>query len=174
MNTIGTVQNGKYIGTPSTPVQKARFAEMLQTRQAPRCMTDAVFFEGQGTLASQFGSDTRSLEQVTQAAIRQGYTPNPNDVYNAQLARSVGDPLAFIPASGGRGYVADVLRKQGRSSVDGAVIVHSETKAPKRKRLGDDLVREGMQEMIAANPDLARIDKRDLASEVISRHGAKK
>jgi hypothetical protein len=149
-------------------------AEMCALRSAPRGMTDNVFFEGVGTLAKQFEGDERVLEKVTKTAMAHGYKPNPNDFYNSSLAAFVGDPKAFIPASGGRGHVQAVCEERGWSC-QGAVKVKGRDRKPvKQIRLGKDIVARTVQETIAADPSKARIDKRDLAAEVIRKHGAKK
>ena len=103
-----------------------RLAEMLALRKAPRCMTDDVFYGGQ-TLAQQFGNNASGLEQVTKAAKKHGYVPNSNDRYESGLCRpevGMGDPQAFVPASGGRGYVKRLLENRGWEGLsDGAVTV---------------------------------------------------
>jgi len=97
-----------------------RMSEMLAFQQAPRAMTDAVFFEGFGTLDKQFAGDEKVRDQVIKRAMASGYKPNNNDVYLSALARYPGDPEAFVPATGGRGHVKKVCEKRGWEC-DGAV-----------------------------------------------------
>lgn len=114
-------------------------AELLALRQFPGTMTDREFFEGQGTLADQFKGDEAMLNTIIERARSKGYNPNPNDVYVSALANDVGDPLAFVPPTGGRGHIQKVCEKRG-TSCHGAVEVKGrqpendprETKKPKK------------------------------------------
>ncbi len=173
IETVGEIVNGRYVRkTPATAKQKAGFAEMLRHRSPPKALTDREFFEGLGTLDKQFDGDPEGLKRTVQAARRNGYKASPNDVYLPAIAEFQGDPLAFVPATGGRGHIEKVL-KQRNMECDGVVTTKRERQPVKRKRLGDDLVREGVCDMVRANPDLRKVNKFDLASEVINQHGSK-
>lgn len=153
-----------------------RLAEMLAFRSPQRVLTDREYFEGRGTLAKQFDGDERVLEHVVGEAMKQGYRPNANDVYCSAIAESVGDPKAFVPATGGRGHIQKVLEERGWES-DGIVktkrreLVEAQQPVP----LGHDLVVKNAIKMLTKDPDLARrASKREIKEEVIHRHGAKK
>jgi len=152
-----------------------RLAEMLALRQAPRCMTDSVFFSSVGTLDKQFGNDTESLNRTVSIAKKHGYTPNPNDYYNASLANFVGDPKAFIPATGGRGHIQKVCEERG-TACSGAVTVKarqpdSDPLDNPKCKLNPRIVNRKVNQMIANNPVLAHKNRRDLVSRVVEKHG---
>lgn len=71
-----------------------RGAEMLALQAAPRCMTDAVRFEGVGTLEQQMGE--RQAEFIVNEAKKKGFTPTYRMQYMANMAMSPGDPEAFV------------------------------------------------------------------------------
>ena len=120
-----------------------RLADMLASRQAPGAMTDREFFEGRGTLADQFAGAEGQLAKVVAAARAQGYEPKPNDVYVPTLANSIGDPLAFVPPTGGRNHVRRVC-EQRQTSCEGAVTVQAPMyrEPTPDKPLSDKLIRE--------------------------------
>lgn len=157
--------------------ESPRMAEMLALRQAPRGMTDSVFFEGTKPIGKAYGNYQQGLEQLVDRAKKNGYTPNANDVYDSGLARFPGDPEAFIPPSGGRGYVKRLLEKRGWSA-EGAVSVKG--RQPERDpnegkpKLADKVANKLVDHMVKKNPDLKRVDRRELKAEVVHKHGAKK
>jgi hypothetical protein len=146
-------------------------SEMCAMRSAPRGMTDSVFFAGVGTLADQFLGDEAMLEKLVANATAKGHKPSANSYYCAPLANEPGDPLAFIPPSGGRGHVQAVCEQRGWAC-DGSVKVKGRKDEPKKTRLATDIVNQLVDMRIAADPDQARVDRRDLQAEVISKHGA--
>lgn len=119
---IGRINaSGKYERyRASTLADNDRLTEMLERQESPRCMTDSVFFAGVGTLADQFEGDEKMLETVVARARAKGYNPSYTDFYNSRLADDVGDPKAFIPATGGRHHVRQVLEERDWTC-DGAV-----------------------------------------------------
>lgn len=148
-----------------------RLQEMLASRGVPEAMTDREFTEGRGPLAKQFEGAEDQLEKVIAAARAQGYEPNPNDIYLPCLAERLGDPLAFCPPTGYRGHIRKVLEMRnwaGEGSVN-HVPYEEDPAAP--VALATDLIEEEIDRIIQENPDLARIDRRDLASEITYRHG---
>lgn len=150
-------------------------AEMLALRKAPRVMTDAVFFEGRGTLDKQFGEkdELRQLDELIAAAKSHGYTPNPNDVYEDGLADFFGDPKAFVSPSGGMTHVRRVLEEKG-VGCQGAFSLKSRPldNEPEHCRLAPDLVAEQVEQMMQLDPELRfKADPRELAEEAISKHG---
>jgi hypothetical protein len=152
-----------------------RMAEMLAFRQAPRANTDREFFEGRGTLETQFSGTPDALNYVIRNAMKHGYKPNPNDVYTSALARFPGDPQAFVPATGGRGHIQAVCERRGWAC-EGSVNVKSRepTEAPKSIRLGEDIVQKKIRKMVRENPDNARRPIGELRDEIINKHGSKK
>lgn len=99
-------------------------AEMLAMQQAPRGMTDDVFFSGIGTLDTQFsgGDGPSQLNHLVSEAKRHGYNPNYNDYYCDSIAAFPGDPKAFIPRSGGRAHAKQVLEERGWGTADGSAV----------------------------------------------------
>lgn len=104
--------------------ESVMLAEMLALQQAPRGMTDDVFFSGVGTLDQQFKGDEgkAQLGLLVNEAKKRGHKPNYNDYYVSGLASFPGDPDAFVPRTGGRAHVKNVLEKKGWAS-EGAVNV---------------------------------------------------
>lgn len=153
------------------------FAEMLALRRAPGARTDREFFADRGKLGDQFVSE-KVCDFYVNEARKNGYNPNPNDVYESSVARFPGDPRAFISPSGGRGQAADALEAQGfevsNRLGDGLVSVRSrpgEAAPIETPHLAPDLIDEMIENRIAANPDLARADRRELVEAVTYEHG---
>ena len=123
-------------------------ADMLAFRQAPRANTDREFFEGMGTLDTQFSGDEAMRDRLIAKAKSKGYKPNPNDVYLSSLARYPGDPEAFVPATGGRGHIKAVCEKRGWEC-DGSVKTkyREPEEAPKKKRLAEKIIKRKMLEI---------------------------
>jgi hypothetical protein len=150
------------------------FAEMVALQRGPRIMTDSVFFAGQGDLLKQFQGDRAQLESRVALARKHGYNPGPSDIYNPNLARFPGDPEAWIPPSGGRAHIRKVLAKRGWGC-QGAVELESRPNPPpKFKDLADDLAVEAAREMATRNPELRRLDKRELIAEARLKHSYQK
>ena len=152
------------------------FAAMLVLQSPPACRTDATFFEGRGTLDTQLGPAANHYASISE---QNGYRPNNTDVYEPGLARYQGDPEAFVPATGGRSHVKRVLEKRGFRVTPGTAVQHGmsieaiPSPPPKAKRMGEDMIRDNAQKMIAEDPSLARLSKRDLKEAVIAKHGPK-
>jgi hypothetical protein len=171
---IGRItKDGYQSEAASSELDKARLDDMFAARRAPQSQTDRELFQGKGLLGDQFDGDEVMLDKVINVARSHGYEPNATDFYNGGLARFVGDPLAFIPATGGRGHIRKVCEMTNRSCT-GAV----EYTAPLREdttpdvKLAPDLVARTMHEEIQANPDLAHKNKDDLREEIIDKYGA--
>jgi len=149
-----------------------KLAELLASRSPPRCMTDAVAFEGIGTLAKQFEGDEGQLKRVIQEAKKKGFTPGVNDFYCATIANCVGDPEAFIPPTGGRNHMRRLAEKRG-IPLEGAVTVKKPlySEPTPDVPLQENYVREKMAAMVAADPKAARASKRELRKEIIRKHG---
>lgn len=139
--------------------------------------TEAEFFHGRHTLDAQFRGNEKQLEAVVAAARKHGFTPSPTMIYDPGLARFMGDPEAFIPASGGLTHVKNVLARRGMECSGGLgsgglmeVKARQPEKEPEAGRLAPDLVNELVNQQIQENPDLARVDRRDLIAEVRAKH----
>lgn len=157
--------------------ESPRMAEMLALRQPPRLMTDDVYLAGRGTLEQQFPNE-QQRNLVIKAAMANGYKPKHTDVYEPNLARFAGDPEAFVNHGQGRGHVQKVLEQRGLPDLTGTV--KSKYRQPEedpwenpKHRLAPDIVERHIRQKVKDNPDLARVDKRDLAADVIAKHGSK-
>ena len=148
-----------------------RFAEMCACRRGPALMTDSVYFQGMPKLADQFASDTQ-MKKVLAIAKRYGYKPNANDIYNPSIARFQGDPEAFVPASGGRGYIRRLCEKRGWGC-EGAVNVKARPAErdpiAQSKLLGRDIVARYESEAIKKDPSWKK-RRKELREKVIAEH----
>lgn len=154
--------------------ESPRFAEMVALQAPPRCMTDREFFEGMGTLDSQFG-DPLYKKLILDKAKSKGFVPGAHDVYLSSLARFPGDPEAFVPPTGGRGHIRKICEQRGWAH-EGVVTVKGRNDAPnpldsKEKRLGEDLVRENMRKHLAKNPG-CNLSHGELRHTIIEKHGS--
>ncbi len=165
-----------------------KFAEMLTYQQPPGVVTDATFVAAakERTIRHVINNGTyadRMLMRKTLAAARkQGYKPNPNDIYEPQLAKKPGDPAAFIPAGNARGHVKAVCEARGMAC-EGSVNVrhrqpeHDPLGAP--KGLAEDLISEKVDAHVQENPALQKLKKkarrtayRNLREKIIHTHGS--
>ena len=151
-----------------------KLAEMFALQKAPQSLTDRELFQGYGPLESQFAGDPIGLAQVVRTAKRHGYKPNANDVYIAPLARFPGDPQAFVPPTGGRGYIKKLCEQRGWAC-DGVVKVKAKPldKEPESIPLAKDIVDEEVNARIQRNPDLKKKPRKELEAQVIEEHGSK-
>jgi hypothetical protein len=145
---------------------------MIACQRGPGLVTDNAFFAGQPPLRDQF-RDKRQLKKVLASARRHGYKPSPSDVYEPGLARFQGDPEAFVPRTGGRGYIKNLCHKRGWGC-NGAVNVEpAEPRVDPHTtgtRLGEDLIQGHMREEIQRNPAL-KGKKKELREKIIEKHG---
>lgn len=175
MSSFGVTKLANYVQIRRTG-ETHRWALMLASQSGPALNTDSMFFQGMPRLYEQFGSQ-RALDHVLKAAAKHGFKPNPTDIYQPGLARFKGDPEAFVPATGGRGYIKKLCETRGWA-VEGAVKVaarqpESDPLAPEKcVPLADDLVRARMRTAIAKNPELGRKPK-ELRAAIIAKHGSK-
>ena len=152
--------------------QTHRFAEMVACQAGPGLMTDSVFFAGLPKLQDQFANDTQR-EKVLATAQRHGYTPNPNDVYEPGLARFQGDPEAFVPPTGGRGYIRRLCERRGWGCNGAVEVQHSEPiRDPMEQSipLAESIVKRRMREAIQKDPSSGR-NKKKLRESIIAKHG---
>jgi hypothetical protein len=148
------------------------WAAMCAAQKAPASRTDREFFAGRHTLAQQFAGNEQQLAAIVDAARRQGFEPQANMIYDSTLARTLGDPQAFLSPSGGVGELRRKVEAVG-GSYDGAVKIKARQpeQPPEAAPLAPDLVADLIEQKVRENPDLARVDRRDLAAEVQSKHG---
>jgi hypothetical protein len=86
----------------------------------------------------------------------------------------VGDPKAFLRHGQARGHVKKVLEERGMEMTTDGNVKTVQREPPKRKRLADDIADAAGQEMVARDPSLAKLSKRELREAAIDKHGAKK
>jgi len=157
--------------------QTHRFAVMCAKERGPALMTDAVLFEGNARLGDNYHGSYGDALKAT--AKKYGFTDNYQ--YHPGLARwhpeerSEADPEAFIPPSGGRGYIKQLMEKRGWAC-DGAVDV--EGRGPERDPFDDavplapELVAQNAARFVKENPDEARkMDRQQLREHMIATHG---
>lgn len=156
--------------------ESKNIAEMCALRQAPRVMTDDVYLAGHGSLEKQI-PNPKQLELVVRTAMRNGYKPKHTDVYEPSMARYPGDPQAFVNHGQGLGHVKKVCEQRGVEDQSGTV--RTKARQPEKDpwenpkhRLAPDIVARKVRQRINENPDLARVDKRDLAADVVAKHGS--
>lgn len=136
--------------------------------------TDSQYFAIHGTLDKQFNSD-HDLEIRVREARKRGYNPSPNDVYEPSLARFIGDPEAFVPASGGRGHVKRVVRKRN-STCEGPVTVNDrfQTDPGPSTPLAPDLLKRYVRQKARESAAFRRLSKSDQKASVIEQHAYKR
>lgn len=155
--------------------QSDRWAAMCALQQAPRIMTDSVFFEGNRFIGDQFSD--YELGKARKVHARHGRRLDPTSVYHSGLARFQYDPEAFVPATGGRAYVKQLMARRGWSC-EGAVSAAG--REPERDPmdtavpLAEDLIRSNARQMVQDNPDLKRLSRRELRERVLEKHGPSK
>ena len=150
-------------------------ASMVALRKGPVLSTDDTFFQGQGTLYDQFGSQ-KALDRTLAASKAMGFVPPKNAVYFPNLARRKGDPEAYVTRAMGRSYIKKLLEKRGWES-DGAVKVQG--RQPENDPLdakncvpmGNDVIQHYAAKMVAKDPSLKRLKRSELRAKVIEKHG---
>lgn len=148
-----------------------RGAEMLALQSPPGAMTDVAFFQGHKRLGDELSE--RQMKAMKKELKRQKFRPNSTDVYVPGLARFQWDKEAFVPASGGRGYVKKLCESRGWAC-HGAVEVKGRKDEPKPdKVMSEALISQNIVRHIEKNPDLARKPKRELREMVIEKHSFK-
>ena len=154
-----------------------RLAEMLAVRRVHIGTTDSKYLAGFGRLGDELGPE--HLRQVVTQAERHGYTPQASDVYLPNMARFAGDPEAFVSPAEGRGKIERVAAKRGmvKEGRTGLAFRHGppeqdpyETAPP----LAEDIIRDRIRDVVAHNPDAARLPVKKLRQHVIDKHGPSK
>jgi hypothetical protein len=149
-----------------------RMAEQLAAQQAARGMTDDVFFAGMGMLGDQMRP--AQLDSLLKVAKSQGFTPSATHVYMPGLARFRGDREAFVSRSDGRSYIKRILEDRGWECEGG---VNTTARAPetdpldKSIPLADDIIAQTARDMVEANPEVAKIPRRELRERIVEKHG---
>lgn len=145
------------------------FAAMLVLQSPPSCMTDSVYFEGRKRLGDEIPDE--QIPAMERALARQGFKPNETDVYDPGLARFQWDKEAFVPASGGRGYIKKLLEKRGWGG-EGPVKVKARVDEPAPPvPLAEDLIAKNTRQMLARHPEMGRKRKEEIREAVIAQHG---
>ena len=169
----GNVVSRKEFVKYQEQASKQRMEDMLEAQEFGGMMTDDVFLAGLPQI--QHMHNKAEQEYICRKAKEGGYTPKPTDVYQPGLARYKGDPRAFVNHGQARGHVRHICESEGRAC-EGAVNVEArEPEAdpwdkPKHK-LSPRLIKEMAQKQVAADPKLARLDKRELVEKVVAEHG---
>ena len=158
--------------------QKHAFAVMCAQERGPKLMTDAVFAEGNTRLGDNYHGSYGDALKAT--AKKHGFTSSYQ--YHPGLARwhpedpkhNGADPEAYMPPSGGRGYVKRLMESRGWAC-DGAVDV--EGRAEKDPfddavSLAPELIVRNAQKFVQENPDEARkMNRRELRDHMVANHG---
>ena len=150
-------------------------ASMVALRKGPALSTDDTFFQGQGSLYDQFGSQ-KALDRTLAASKAMGFVPPKNAVYFPNLARRKGDPEAYVTRAMGRSYIKKLLEKRGWAS-EGAVNVKAREPendpldAKKCIPMGNDVIQHYAAKMVAKDPSLKRLKQGELRAKVIEKHG---
>lgn len=149
------------------------FAAMLACQRFPGTKTEVMYFEGRHTLADQFKGNEAQLEAVVAAAKAKGYTPGTHDVYEPGLADDLGDPKAFIKPSGGTTELRRKLEANGKSCSGLVKVKGRAPRGPAEKpaALAPDIVQEIALRKAQENPDIKRMNPRELVEQINHEHG---
>jgi hypothetical protein len=168
--------NGELVWTPPFDAadQKRhaeRFDAMVESRQVPGCMTDAVFLEG-NCCGSQFEVQPGVGDYYREVAKEAGVNVT-GKKYMSGLASFPGDPRAWVD---GRGDVQRIVEERGWAC-DGAVKVEMPQVAPlPATPVAENLIREAMLREVTANPGLLEKpveEVREKVTQKITPHWAK-
>jgi len=96
-------------------------AEIFALKRAPNLDTDTTFLRGIKPLGDQF-TNSNERDRVIKEAKKQGYTPRTSDYYCPGIAKSCGDPAAFVPSANPKAHVRKVCETRD-TSCHGAVEV---------------------------------------------------
>ncbi len=148
-----------------------KMAEMFACQQAPTSSTDRDLGRGSKRLLDQFDGDDMYVEGIVSEARRHGYNPNPNYIYDQQLASFSGDPDAFVPPHDAKAHYKRIIEKQGRSCDELHVKVEKRDEEVEQIPLGENIVKHLVSKEVQAHPEAAKESYKDLAQEMINRHG---
>jgi len=97
--------------------QSPRLAEMLALQEPPRCMTDAVYFDGLPKLGDQFRHDPVMLRsRLKELKQKYNFTPSSDSHYDYSLARFPNDPEAYVGPTDGISYIKKTVERRGWAS----------------------------------------------------------
>ncbi len=153
-----------------------KLAEALACRKLRHSLTDKQYFARQyRSLGDDLGEGM--AEEVVAQARKHGYTPQPGDTYLPNIAAFEGDPDAFVSPADGRGKIRRVLEQRGARCTGGLEFEwpepNSDPLAPENiAPLPDDIIREGVREMIDENPDAAHDSPETLRRAAIKKHSS--
>lgn len=152
-----------------------RWAAMLALRQFPGVETTDTFWAGRKHFSEVYGEEYANGVRTLLA--KRGVNLKAGDEYCPELARFKGDPQAVLPFDGARDRIRKVAERLG-TGCEGAVSVKA--RGPdvdpdsKTVPLAEDLIRANARRMIAKNPDLQRLSRRELRQAVLAKHGPTK
>lgn len=152
-----------------------RWAAMCALRSPARGETTDTFWAGRKPFHEVYGEEYADI--VRAVLKRQGITLKPGDEYMPELANRLGDKEAVVPFDGARSYIKNLCERRGMAC-DGAV--KTEHRQPETDpweesvTLAPDLVKKNAQRMLKKNPDLRKLDRRELRAKVLEEHGASK
>lgn len=150
-------------------------AAMAKEGVAPSLLGgDTYFFAGKGTLAQQFAGAEDQLDFIVARAKRNGYNPNPNDVYEGALARFPGDPAAFVPPSGGINHIKKVCEERD-IACEGAYKRERTHKDPNPEKpfIDKKVYKRLARDIVKDDPSLAKKSKQEIKAAVYDKHAYK-
>lgn len=152
-----------------------KLSEMVALQRCVGLDTDDVFFSGQKPLYDQFESQ-KNLDRYLKTAKRHGHTPSVQSTYFPNLARFPGDPEAFVTRAQGRSYIRELCRTRGWACEGGVNVdsrePDSDPLSPENcQPMGEDIIRDRAASMIARDPSLKQMDRRELRQSIVATHG---
>ena len=154
-----------------------RLASSCALQEFPQPVTTDTFWAGRKPFYEVYGEDYAN--DVRKKLKAQGTNLLPGQEYMPELARFKGDPEAVVPFGGGRSYIKSLCEQRGWAAEGAVNVKHQqpdddpladENCVP----MADNLVRREASRMVQENPDLARMDRRELREKVIAEHGPSK
>lgn len=150
-----------------------KFAVMVACQRGPRLMTDAVYFQNSRQVDAQFISP-QQRDKAVAIARRHGYNPQRHDTYVSDIARFFGDPEAWVPQTGGRGYIKKICEQRGWECHGAVETKYREPDADPHEtgvKLAPDLVNAGIKRMVAKDPKLKHKSRAELRARAIAKYG---
>jgi hypothetical protein len=136
-------------------------AEMFALAEPPASNTDREFLHGHAN-GNQFEGEDDVANEYRKKAEAAGVSTT-GKVYLTQLARTPGDPEAWVD---GKGDVQRVCERRGWGA-RGLVNVKAAEKEPAPETaVGENIIEREVNEICAARPDGDEIDKADLREQV--------
>jgi len=151
--------------------QSHNIAELLAFSCPPASKTSTEFLRSFGCNGKQFADAPEDGDAIV-AAVRKrdpNFSPTGKS-FLGTLARSIDDPLAWVPHSDPQGHIQKVCQMRG-DSCDGFYKVDAPKDigpAVKPYAVSDKLVAKKAKEMLKENPKLSLHDAKDAAREAIT------